>query len=247
MSRALFFCARSLRVGFPLPPARRPCSNPRPGRACSPLARRISSPRARPHGARPFAVNQDHLICSAVQVLQLVQDGVLLAPQLGPRGSLRRSPCSLRRIPVPLCFHGRSSLPLPVRRRSSMAAPLARPLRNTPVASLRARRQPHPGSWRSSSLVVGLVSPSQARRHLGTARPHVFSCCRPRLASACARQLPCPRLLSLPMLQLVGLQPPLHPTPISLWSELTNAHCSSTLLAVYSLHTHLLLPSPWHG
>jgi hypothetical protein len=218
----------------------RPCSNPRPGRACSPLARRISSPRARPHGARPFAVNQDRRICSAVQVLQLAQDGVLLAPQLGPRGSLRR-------IPVPLCFHGRSSLPLPVRRRSSMAAPLARPLRSTPVASLRARRQPHPGSWRSSSLAVGLVSLSQARRHLGTARPHVFSCCRPRLVSACARQLPCPRLLSLSMLQLVGLQPPLHATPISLRSELANADCSSTSLAMYSLHTHLLLPSPWHG
>jgi hypothetical protein len=67
------------------------------------------------------------------------------------------------------------------------------------------------------------------------------------VVSACARQLPCPRLLSLPMLQLVGLQPPLHAMPISLWSELANAHCSSTSLAVYSLHTHLLLPSPWHG
>jgi hypothetical protein len=130
-------------------------------------------------------------ICSAVQVLQLAQDGVLLAPQLGPRGSLRRSPCSLRRIPVPLCFHGRSSLPLPVRRRSSMAAPLARPLRSTPVASLRARRQPHPGSWRSSSLAVGLVSLSQARRHLGSGH-YTTTCilllsCRHALASFLAR------------------------------------------------------------
>jgi hypothetical protein len=90
------------------------------------------------------------------------------------------------------------------------------PLHSTPAASPRARRQPHLGSWRSSSLAVGLVSLSQARRHLDAARPCVFSHRLPRLAPACARQLPWPSLPSSPTLQLVGLQPPLHAAPISL-------------------------------
>jgi hypothetical protein len=100
-------------------------------------------------------------------------------------------------------------------------APLLWPLALSP--SLK-----HDGTWtlhdRVSSLTVFLGSP---RRALASFLGRVYRA-RQRSSSSDSSHLSMPRLFPW-------------------WSELGNTHCSSTSLAVCSLHTHLLLPSPWHG
>jgi hypothetical protein len=73
-------------------------------------------------------------------------------------------------------LHLRSLSPITLVQSSAAQSPAAHRLLSLCSASAVSTTQPHPGSWRSSSLAVGLVSLSQARRHLGAAH----TSCSPR-------------------------------------------------------------------